>query len=105
MTTAAIMQPTYLPWCGYFGLMNLVDIFVIYDDVQFDKRSWQQRNKIKTPAGSQWLTVPVASKGQQFQKINDVKIQDTNYIINNNDLVDGTIKVSVGKKKIGVIKI
>lgn len=74
MTTAAIMQPTYLPWCGYFGLMNLVDIFVIYDDVQFDKRSWQQRNKIKTPAGSQWLTVPVASKGQQFQKINDVKI-------------------------------
>ena len=61
MTKAAIMQPTYLPWCGYFGLIDIVDIFVIYDDVQFEKRSWQQRNKIKTTSGSQWLTVPVLS--------------------------------------------
>ena len=74
MTRAAIMQPTYLPWIGYFGLIYQVDIFVIYDDVQFDKRSWQQRNKIKTQSGSQWLTVPVKSKGMYSQKINEVII-------------------------------
>ena len=76
MTKAAIMQPTYLPWCGYFGLIDIVDIFVIYDDVQFEKRSWQQRNKIKTTSGSQWLTVPVDSKGKRFQKINEVCISE-----------------------------
>ena len=55
----AIMQPTYLPWSGYFGLLNSVDLFVYLDSVQFDKRSWQQRNQIKSVNGPQWLTVPV----------------------------------------------
>ena len=58
MTTVAIMQPTYLPWSGYFGLIESVDIFVILDTVQFAKRSWQQRNSIKTPNGNIFLTVP-----------------------------------------------
>jgi len=80
MIKAAIMQPTYMPWCGYFGLIKMVDIFVLYDDVQFDKRSWQQRNKIKTANGSQWLTVPVESKGMRSQKINEAIIQsDSNF--------------------------
>lgn len=70
----AIMQPTYLPWIGYFGLMKSVDYFVLLDSVQFSKRSWQQRNKIKTSTGEQWLTVPVLSKGKREQKICDVKI-------------------------------
>ena len=73
----AIMQPTYLPWCGYFGLMHNVDIFVFLDSVQFSKRSWQQRNKIKSANGEQWLTIPVLSKGQKEQKINQVKIDPT----------------------------
>ena len=47
MTRVAIMQPTYLPWCGYFGLMHAVDVFVLLDSVQFARRSWQQRNQIK----------------------------------------------------------
>jgi hypothetical protein len=74
MKKVAIMQPTYLPWMGYFSLINQVDTFVIYDDVQFDKRSWQQRNKIKTQSGTQWLTVPVLTKNKFSQKINDVSI-------------------------------
>jgi hypothetical protein len=69
MTRVAIMQPTYLPWSGYFGLMQAVDIFIILDSVQFAKRSWQQRNQIKTAKGAQWLTVPVASKGKREQII------------------------------------
>ena len=71
----AIMQPTYLPWIGYFGLINSVDLFVFLNSVQFDKRSWQQRNKIKSPKGSLYLTVPVLSKGFSKQIIKDVKIE------------------------------
>ena len=73
--SAAIMQPTFLPWMGYFGLMASVDLFVFLDDVQFDKRSWQQRNRIKTPNGVIWLTVPVLTKGLRDQKICDAEIQ------------------------------
>ena len=74
MTNVAIMQPTYLPWSGYFGLIESVDIFVILDNVQFAKRSWQQRNQIKTPTGAVWLSVPVFSKGKREQTIQVTRI-------------------------------
>ena len=74
MQSVAIMQPTYLPWAGYFALMDSVDTFVILDSVQFSKRSWQQRNQIKTESGPKWLTVPVISKGKRDQVISDVQI-------------------------------
>jgi hypothetical protein len=71
----AISQPTYLPWMGYFDMVDQVDVFVLLDDVQFEKRSWQQRNRIKTPSGLQWLTVPVISRGRRNQLINEVEIE------------------------------
>ena len=52
MKKVAIMQPTFLPWIGYFSLIDKVDEFIFLDNVQFDKRSWQQRNKIKTKTGA-----------------------------------------------------
>jgi len=55
----SVMQPTYLPWLGYFNLINSSDIFVIYDTVQLMRRSWQVRNKIKTSSGIKWLSIPV----------------------------------------------
>ena len=70
----AISQPTYLPWLGYFDLIDQVDAFVVLDTVQFEKRSWQQRNRIKTPSGLSWLTVPVAVHGRFEQAIRDVTI-------------------------------
>lgn len=70
----AIAQPTYLPWLGYFDLLDQADQFVFLDSVQFEKRSWQQRNRIKTPTGLQWLTVPVISRGKREQRIVDVEI-------------------------------
>lgn len=76
---AAICQPTYLPWLGYFDLIDQVDVFVFLDDVQFDKRSWQQRNRIKTPTGLQWLTVPVVVGGRLGQLIKDVEIRDAEF--------------------------
>jgi len=81
MKKIAIMQPTYLPWLGYFSLMDRVDTFVILDSVQFDKRSWQQRNRIKTPHGEHILTVPVLTKNRFYQKINEVEIvKDSNFV-------------------------
>lgn len=74
MKRVAIMQPTYLPWIGYFGLMDQVDEFVFLDSVQFAKRSWQQRNQIKTPNGPAWLSIPVQSKGARGQKIYQVPL-------------------------------
>ncbi|MEC9368528.1 MAG: WbqC family protein [Pseudomonadota bacterium] len=74
MTSVAIMQPTYLPWMGYFALMDRVDQFVLLDCVQFERASWQQRNRIKGPTGEQMLTVPVFKKGLREQLISDVRI-------------------------------
>jgi len=71
------MQPTYLPWIGYFALMDRVDSFVILDSVQFARRSWQQRNKINSHCGPKMLTVPVKSKGMRDQLICNVAINDS----------------------------
>jgi hypothetical protein len=76
----AICQPTYLPWLGYFDLMDQVDAFVLLDVVQFEKQSWQQRNRIKTPTGLQWLTVPVRFRGRLEQKICEVEIRDGEFV-------------------------
>ena len=70
----AIIQPTFLPWCGYMSLLDYVDEVIFLDNVQFDKRSWQQRNKIKTSNGTLTLTVPVFTKNLFNQHIKDVKI-------------------------------
>lgn len=75
----AITQPTYLPWIGYFDLMDQVDCVVALDSVQFEKRSWQQRNRIKTPHGLEWLTVPVTFQRSVGQRIQDIKICQPNF--------------------------
>jgi len=75
----AIMQPTYIPWCGYFALMDYVDKFILLDDVVFDTRSWQQRNKIKTANGELWLTIPVKKKNKSKQLLNNVEILNNEF--------------------------
>lgn len=69
-----IMQPTYLPWLGYFDLIDQSDVFVLLDTVQFEKQSWQQRNRVKTPQGVVWLTVPVLQNLQN--RISEVEINN-----------------------------
>jgi hypothetical protein len=70
----AIMQPTYLPWIGYFAMIDRVDRFVYLDSVQFARRSWQQRNRIKSADGELMLTIPVNSKGRRDQLIAETEI-------------------------------
>ena len=76
MKKIAISQSNYIPWKGYFDLINRVDEFILYDDVQYTRRDWRNRNKIKTYTGTQWLTIHVDVKGKYFQKINETKIND-----------------------------
>lgn len=75
-----ISQPTFLPWLGWFDLADQSDVTVILDDVQFAKRSWQQRNRIKTKNGLDFLTVPVNSSGLYKQRIMDCQLADKSFI-------------------------
>jgi len=72
----AILQPTYLPWLGYFEMISAVDIFVIYDHVQFVKKSWHHRNRIKGPNGEIMLTLPV-KKSPLNTPIADIELAST----------------------------
>jgi len=79
-----ILQPSYIPWRGYFDQIRCADVFVFYDDVQFDKGGWRHRNKIYTPAGPQWLSIPVKSKGHLLNalQVKDVLIDwSQNWIV------------------------
>jgi hypothetical protein len=75
----AIIQSNYIPWKGYFDIINLVDEFILYDDMQYTRRDWRNRNKIKTPQGLQWLTIPVDVKGKYFQKISETRISEAGW--------------------------
>ncbi len=75
MKTVAIVQSNYIPWKGYFDLIASVDEFILYDDMQFTRRDWRNRNQIKTPQGVQWLTVPVQVKGRYLQTIRETQTE------------------------------
>ena len=75
----AISQPSYLPWCGFFDLIDQVDQFVLLDDAQFVRHTWHHRNRIKGPTGLQWLTVPVVFRGRLGQTLLDVEVRDMEF--------------------------
>lgn len=79
MKKIAILQSNYIPWLGYFDLINSVDTFVIYDDVQYTKRDWRNRNIINSHNGSRWITIPVEVSGKYYQKIRDTKVANRNW--------------------------
>ena len=73
--TVAVVQSCYIPWKGYFDLINLVDEFILFDDRQYTRRDWRNRNRIKTPQGTAWLTIPVEVKGRYHQRIDETRTQ------------------------------
>lgn len=78
MKKIAILQSNYIPWKGYFDIIRQSDIFVIYDEVQYTKNDWRNRNLIKTPNGLEWLTIPVG-QDKLDQKINETFISQNNW--------------------------
>ena len=96
-TSCAIMQPTFLPWLGYFNLISKVDTFVFLDDVQLDKRSWQTRNRLFTGQTVNWVSCPI-QKTSRDTLICDVDIsQNTEW---KNKLIK-TIRYNNSKRKGG----
>jgi len=87
MKRIAILQSNYIPWKGYFDIINSVDEFVIYDDAQYTRRDWRNRNIIKTKNGPKWITVPVEVKGKFKQKIRETRIADRNWALKHWELI------------------
>ena len=75
----AINQSNYISWRGYFDMIKSVDLYILYDDVQYTRRDWRNRNKIKTAHGVKWLSIPVNVKGRYFQKIKETTISDKSW--------------------------
>ena len=76
----AVLQSNYIPWKGYFDIIAGVDEFILYDDMQYTRRDWRNRNKIMTPKGPIWLTIPVEVRGKFYQKISETKVADHKWI-------------------------
>jgi len=75
----AISQSNYIPWKGYFDLINSVDEFVFYDCAQYTRRDWRNRNLIKAPAGMTWLSIPVRTKGAYHEPISAIEVVDVGW--------------------------
>jgi hypothetical protein len=76
MKRVAAIQSSYVPWRGYFDIIGLVDEFILLDEVQYTKRDWRNRNRVKTAQGPLWLTIPVQVKGRYEQRIDEVRVAD-----------------------------
>jgi hypothetical protein len=77
----AIVQSSYIPWKGYFDLIHSVDEFVLFDDVQYTRRDWRNRNRIKTPRGTTWLTIPVNAKGKYLAPIREITVSEPSWSV------------------------
>jgi len=77
--SVAILQSCYIPWKGFFDLIRRVDEFILYDDAQYTKRDWRNRNRIKTASGPLWLTVPIEVKGKYLQSIKEARVSDSTW--------------------------
>jgi hypothetical protein len=82
MKRVAVVQSNYVPWKGYFDLIASVDEFILLDSVQYTRRDWRNRNKIKTAQGLKWLTIPVQVKGRYHQRIDETLIADPGWAKN-----------------------
>jgi hypothetical protein len=85
----AILQSNYIPWKGYFDIIAEVDEFIIYDEVQYTKNDWRNRNKIKTSTGVQWITIPVYQRSLD-QRIAETKISDSKWAAKHWNAINGS---------------
>lgn len=79
MSKVIITQSNYIPWKGYFSAMREATHLVLYDDMQYTKRDWRNRNMLITPNGPKWLSIPINVKGKYHQKINETQVSDNNW--------------------------
>ena len=82
MKRVAIVQSNYIPWKGYFDMIASADEFVLFDDVQYTRRDWRNRNRIVLDGQLHWLTIPVETKGRYEQRIDETQIADHSWAAN-----------------------
>lgn len=99
MKKALITQSNYIPWKGYFDSIAITDVFVVYDDMQYTKRDWRNRNLIKTKNGLKWLTIPVEVKGKYYQKINETKIANNIWTTEHFNIIKENYKTAAAYKE------
>jgi hypothetical protein len=99
MKRGVITQSNYIPWKGYFDSIKKVDVFVVYDDMQYTKRDWRNRNMIKSAQGLKWLSIPVEVKGKYFQKINETKIADKSWNLSHWEILKQNYKTAAHFKE------
>jgi hypothetical protein len=75
----AIIQSNYVPWKGYFDIIGLVDEFILYDEAQYTKNDWRNRNRIKTRQGIRWLTIPIRQSGRFGQRVRETEVADSGW--------------------------
>ena len=95
----AIVQSNYIPWKGYFDLINMSDKFILLDDVQYTKRDWRNRNIIKTVNGLKWITIPVKVKDKYFQKTNVTEVSEKKWGIKHWKMLSHTYSKTLYFKK------
>jgi hypothetical protein len=76
----AIIQSNYIPWKGYFDIIKRCDEFMLFDEAQYTRRDWRNRNKIKTPQGLMWLTIPINVKGKYTQRIDEAEVENHTWV-------------------------
>lgn len=92
MTKVVILQTNYIPWRGYFDLIRNCDLFIYYDEVQYTRGDWRNRNKIVTTAGEKWITLPVAKAGNFGQSVADTHISDEKWASKHRDTLRGVYR-------------
>ena len=92
MKSIAISQSNYLPWSGYFKLIDSVDDFVFFDEVQYTRRDWRNRNIIKSGLKTKWLTLSVENKGNYKEKIDKIKVSNKNWLEDHLQTLEYTYK-------------
>jgi hypothetical protein len=97
----AILQSCYIPWKGYFDLINSVDEFVLYDDCQYTRQDWRNRNRIKSPQGTRWLTIPVTVDGLYEQRLDETKIADPEWVGRHWDILRQSYRKAPGFRALG----
>ena len=77
----AVIQSCYVPWKGYFDIVNSVDEFVLYDDCQYTRQDWRNRNRVKTARGTRWLTIPVRVQSLYTQRLDETEVSDHKWAV------------------------
>lgn len=95
MKRVAILQSNYIPWKGYFDMIAAVDEFILYDEMQYTKNDWRNRNQIKTPQGIMWLTIPVKVKGRFGQRICDTEVDGNRWLAQHRKTLEANYRKSL----------